>query len=170
MKIGMMETGVRFFCLALGLALIFSASVSSAQTPTPTASPDKVRVCPLNDLTLTPAWSGSGDKTGSSGIIVYYNNGSNYYVTVNTLESAFVAKAASVTPIPFEVRWNDGTGDSDPLTAGSRYSMRNASSTDAACAGSANATVKIKFSENDLQHAVAATYGTTLTVAVEPAS
>jgi hypothetical protein len=121
-------------------------------------------------------YSGSGDMTANNDLCVY-SNGNGAYRTV-IIDSTPLSPAGfavqdttNTKQIPMQVYWNNHTGitGNSAVSYNTPLSMTGANTQSSTCAaGGLSANMQIRFSQANLQAALAGDYSSTLTVLIEP--
>lgn len=134
--------------------------------------PNRARISGLTDVAFTNV-DPSVDAASSQGPCVWSNTATRKYTieaTGSGASNAFTLTDGSVT-VPYSVGWAASTGATTltALNAGTASSAFTATSTNIACSGGADSTLKVSILANDLQNMVATnTYSGTLTLVVTP--
>jgi hypothetical protein len=134
----------------------------------PTISAADVRVSGFIDFNFG-TWSGGSGLSSSSDLCVYKSSGDSYFVTASGSGSggAFSVQDGG-NSIGYTVDWARKNNAFTTLATGvaSNFNGANESSTD--CGGVMTSTLRVNFSDTNLQSAVPGIYSGELTILVEP--
>jgi len=129
-----------------------------------------MRITLQNDVQLG-SWTGTGDKSGTSGVCVYSSAGENspYNITATTPGGSFnLVDGVKLIPFTLSFSKNGSSGPYVNLNYGAATYFSNGSSSAETCGGGTNASVRIAVSENALGAAQPGSYSTDITLTLSP--
>jgi hypothetical protein len=130
--------------------------------------PEMIRISGLTDIDLG-VFDGTNDLNGQSAACVYRNSGADAYSLTATGGSSNGFEVSNgLDTIAFQVAYDNGSGVPGPLVHATPTNQNNADTTDPACGGSPNASVRVTALASDMVGSSAGNYAGILTLIVAP--
>lgn len=124
-----------------------------------------VRISNMNDFAFG-TWSGTGQLQSSDAVCIHDTQGNmNYGIRPRGSGTSFAFTVTNGTvTIPYSVEFQGSVGGMTTLTTNVKTVFNNANRTSSTCGGGTNATLRVTFTQANLEAAEAGSYTGVLTI------